>query len=197
MRILTRYVLTELIEVFLVSVTGMTIFMLLIGLFREAYNQGLGLKQVVLLIPYVLPDALRFAVPATILFAACSVFGRLSSSNEVIAVKASGISPMVLITPALVLAFLVSLVGVWLNDVAVSWGRDGMTRVVIESVEEIAYTRLRQQGSYKAKQFEIGVKDVIDKRLISPSIRFDGGDDEMPTTITCEEATMETDLAEN
>ena len=61
MRILTRYVLTELIEVFLVSVTGMTIFMLLIGLFREAYNQGLGLKQVILLIPYVCPTP--FALP--------------------------------------------------------------------------------------------------------------------------------------
>jgi lipopolysaccharide export system permease protein len=97
----------------------------------------------------------------------------------------------------LVLAFLVSLVGVWLNDVAVSWGRDGMARVVIESVEEIAYTRLRQQGAYSAKQFAINVKDVVDDKLINPIISFQGGDDELPTTITCEEATMKTDRAEN
>ncbi len=196
MRILTRYVLTELIEVFLVSVTGMTIFMLLIGLFREAYNQGLGLKQVVLLIPYVLPDALRFAVPATILFAACSVFGRLASSNEIIAVKASGVSPMVLIWPAIVLAFLISLVAVWLNDLAVSWGRDGIARVVIESVEEIAYSRLLQKGSYSSKQFAINVHRVDGKRLISPTITFQGGDDEPPKTVTCDEATMQSDLVD-
>ena len=196
MRILTQYVLSELIKIFLVSVTGMTMFMLLVGLFREAYNQGLGLKQVILLIPYVLPDALRFSVPATILFAACSVFGRLASGNEVIAVKASGISPMVLIWPAIVLAFLISLVAVWLNDIAVSWGRDGMARVVIESVEEIAYSRLAQQGSYSSKQFSISVQSVEGKRLISPTISMQGGDGDSQT-ITCDEATMRSDLEEH
>ena len=72
MRILTRYVLSELLKVFLVSLAGMTLFLLLVGLFREAYNQGLGLKQVLQLIPYVLPEALRFSVPATMLFAAAA-----------------------------------------------------------------------------------------------------------------------------
>lgn len=196
MRILTRYVTSELIKVFLVSVTGMTMFMLLVGLFREAYNQGLGLKQVILLIPYVLPDALRFSVPATILFAACSVFGRLASGNEIIAVKASGITPMVLIWPALVLAFLISLVAVWLNDLAVSWGRDGMARVVIESVEEIAYSRLEQQGSYSSKQFSITVPRVEGKWLISPTITFQGNDDDPQRTITCDEAMMRSDLVD-
>src|SRR5690606_13687447 len=137
-------VLMAFLKVFLVSITGMTLFMLLVGLVREAYMEGLGLKQIVLLIPYVLPQALLFAVPATTLFAGCSVYGRLASGNEVVAVKASGISPMQLFWPVLVLAFLLSLLTVWLNDVAVSWGRQGMARVVIESVEEIAYSRLRQ-----------------------------------------------------
>ncbi|MGH8101053.1 MAG: LptF/LptG family permease, partial [Chthoniobacterales bacterium] len=122
MPIFTRYVLSELLKVFLVSLAGMTLFFLMFGLVKEAYQEGLGLKQILLLIPYVLPDALRFSVPATILFGACSVFGRLASGNEVIAIKASGISPMVLLWPAIALAFVVSLIAVWLNDVAVSWG---------------------------------------------------------------------------
>jgi lipopolysaccharide export system permease protein len=197
MPIITRYVLSELLKVFLVSLAGMTLFFLLFGLVKEAYQEGLGLKQILLLIPYVLPDALRFSVPATILFGACSVFGRLASGNEVIAIKASGISPMVLLWPAIALAFLVSLIAVWLNDVAVSWGRDGMARVVIESVEEIAYGRLELQHSYSSKNFAINVHDVIGKRLISPIITFQNSGDEAPTTITCVDATMRSDLQDS
>jgi lipopolysaccharide export system permease protein len=194
MRILTRYILAETLKVFLVSLAGMTLFFLLFGLVKEAYLEGLGLKQVFLLIPFVLPDALRFSVPATILFAACNVFGRMSSGNEIIAVKASGISPMVLMWPIIVLAFLISLWAVWLNDVAVSWGSNGVARVVIEAVEEIAYGRLQQQHSYSAKQFSINVADVEGKRLIHPTITLQGNGDAAPSTITCEEATMHSDL---
>jgi lipopolysaccharide export system permease protein len=197
MPIITRYVLSELLKVFLVSLAGMTLFFLLFGLVKEAYQEGLGLKQILLLIPYVLPDALRFSVPATILFGACSVFGRLASGNEVIAIKASGISPMVLLWPAIALAFLVSLVAVWLNDVAVSWGRDGMTRVVIESVEEIAYGRLEMQHSYSSKSFAINVHDVVGKKLINPTITFQNSGEDAPTTIYCEEATMHSNLQDN
>ncbi len=196
MRILTRYVLSEMLKVFLVSLAGMTLFLLLVGLFREAYNQGLGVQQVLLLIPYVLPEALRFSVPATILFAACSVFGRLASANEVIAVKASGISPMVLLWPTFSLAFLISLAAVWLNDTAIIWGRDGMKQVVIDSVEEVAYGRLQQQHSYSSRQFSINVKDVQGKRLIRPEITFQGDGDDPPTNISCAEASLHTDHAE-
>ncbi len=194
MRILSRYVLFELLKVFLVSVTGMTLFFLLVGVFKEAYLQGLGLKQVFLLIPYVLPQALLFAIPAAVLFGACSVFGRLASGNEVVAVKASGITPMVLLWPAIILAFLLSLAAVWVNDVAVSWGREGMTRVVLESVQEIAYSRLEQQRSYSTRQFSINVSDVDGKKLIHPIITIQDSGDDPPKTITCEEATMESDL---
>ncbi len=193
MRILTRYVLSELLKAFLVALAGMTLFLLLVGLFREAYNQGLGLQQVFQLIPYVLPEALRFSVPATILFAACSVFGRLASANEIIAVKASGISPMVLLWPTFTLAFLISLAAVWLNDTAIIWGRDGMKKVVIDSVEEVAYGRLQQQHSYSSRQFSINVKDVQGKRLIRPEITFQGDGDDPPTNISCAEASLHTD----
>ena len=177
MCILTRYVLSEMLKVFLVSLAGITLIILLFVLVAEAIKQGLGLKQIILVIPYVLPNALRFSVPATILFGACNVFGRLASGNEVIAVKASGISPMVLIWPAVVLALVVSWIAVWLNDIAVSWGRERIVRVVIESFEEIAYSRLQQQGSFSSKQFSMFVKDVDGRRLIRPRIIFQGNDD--------------------
>ena len=46
MPIITRYVLAELMKVFLVALAGMTLFILMFGLVSEAYQEGLGLKQI-------------------------------------------------------------------------------------------------------------------------------------------------------
>jgi lipopolysaccharide export system permease protein len=197
MRILTRYVLFELIKVFLIALTGMTLFMVLVGVVREAYSQGLGLKQILQLIPYILPDSLRFAVPGTILFATCSVYGRMASTNEVVAIKAQGISPWAILWPTFVFAFLLSLVAVWLNDVASGWGREGAKRVVIESVEEIVYSRLAQQRSYSSRMFSINVKAVEGRKLVEPTFTFAANDDSPPVTITAEWAELKSDLIAN
>ena len=143
MRILSRYVLVELAKVFLISLATITGMMILLGVFREAAMQNVPLGQVARLIPYILPDALRVAIPVTLLLAATSVYGRMSGSNEVVAAKALGISPMALLWPTFIAAFLLSLVTVWLNDVAVSWGRHGARQVVVDAGEEIAYSRLK------------------------------------------------------
>ena len=43
------------------------------GVVQEAMRQGLGPLPILRLMPYLLPESLRYAVPATVLFAACSV----------------------------------------------------------------------------------------------------------------------------
>jgi lipopolysaccharide export system permease protein len=191
MKIITRYVLFDLLQVFLVALSALTLFMLVVGLVREAQQQGLGLVQILMLVPYVIPEAMRFAVPGTMLFAVASVFGRMSAANEVTALKAAGISPMALIWPALALALVVSFVSVWLNDLAVSWGRDGIRRVVVNSVEEIIYGRLRQQRSYATSQVSINVKGVDGRRLIRPTLSFLTSDSGTPATVSAAEATLE------
>jgi lipopolysaccharide export system permease protein len=193
-RTLTRYILFEIIKVFAITLTAMTLFMILVSVSKEAYSQGLGLKQIVLLLPYVLPEALRFSVPGTILFATCSVYGRMASSNEIVAIKALGISPWTIIWPTFALAFALSLAAVVLNDLACSWGREGTRRVVIESVEEIAYSRLAQQRSYSNSQFSINVQRVDGKKLVRPIFTFAGGGGSPPATIRCAEAELESDL---
>lgn len=192
-RILTRYILAEFLKVFLATLTSLTLLMLIVFLGKEAVDQGLGLPQVLRIIPYVLPNALLFTVPGTTLFAACMVYGRLSSANEVLAVKAVGLSPMILIWPALVLSVLLSFFTAWLNDVAWSWGYSGIQKVVLEAGEEIAYSMLKMHKTYATRQFSINVKDVRDRRLIQATISFYSGD-RGTTTITAEEAELRADL---
>ncbi|MCA9178672.1 MAG: LptF/LptG family permease [Planctomycetales bacterium] len=189
---ITRYILAELLKVFLIALFGMTAVMILAGVVQTAVNEGLGLAPILRIIPYVLPNALRFAVPGTILFATCSVYGRLASNNEVTALKSLGISPVALLRPAWVLAFLVSLVAVWLNDIAVSWGTTGVRRVVIQSIEDIAYGMLRTHKTYepKAGKMSISVQRVDGHRLIRPTISIRGPSGSTAVTVTASTAEM-------
>ena len=69
MRILTRYVLFDLVKLFLLTLTGLTllIFVVLIG--KEAVDKGVGLGPLWRMTPYMLPQAMQFAVPGTMLLA--------------------------------------------------------------------------------------------------------------------------------
>ncbi len=187
---ITRYVLAEVIKVFGSTLAVMTLVMILAGVLQEAVRRGLGVTPVMQLIPYVLPDALRFAVPGTILFASSSVYGRMSAANEIVAIKALGISPMVMIWPALVLSFILSLVSVWLNDVAVSWGRRGVQTVVLQSLEQIVYDMLRANRSYGDNQISITVMGVEDETLIRPTLTFFGNNRDSTIIIRADKAVL-------
>jgi lipopolysaccharide export system permease protein len=177
MRLLTRYVLREIGIIFLITLIALTSFMLLVGVVQTAIQQGLGAKQIALALPFLLPNALMFAIPGTILFAVSMVYGRMSASNELVALKSLGVSPMVVIWPTLAMTVILSFATVWLNDLAMSWGFYGLQQVVIDSAEEIAYSKLRTQKTFKSDALEVTVKDVVGRQLIEPRFRLPWGDD--------------------
>lgn len=189
MGIITRYLLVEVLKVFIVALTSMTFLMILVVVAIEARNQGLDAIAILRLIPFMLPEALCFAIPGTILFSVCSVYGRMSASNEVVALKALGISPMTIVWPIMILGFFLSLVTVWLNDVSVSWGREGGYRVALQSVERSVYGMLRAHRSYSNNQITIRVQGVEGDRLIRPTVAIRTGDGP-PLTMVASEAKL-------
>ncbi|NOY40625.1 MAG: YjgP/YjgQ family permease [Planctomycetes bacterium] len=188
MRILTRYILFDLLKVFLFTLLGMTVFVFLVLIGKEAVDNGLGLVPVLRMLPYLLPQAMQFAVPGTMLLATTSVYGRVAASNEIVAIKSLGISPMVMMWPTLILATVVSFGAVVLNDVAVSWGHGGVQRVLFESLEEIVYGRLRTTGSFTNGKLSVTVKKVAGKKLIQPTFLLFQSGGEPAWTITADEA---------
>lgn len=190
MRRLTRYTVWEFLKVFMLALAGMTSFFVLIGIGREAVDHGLGPGPVLRMLPYILPESMRFSIPAAALLATCTSFGRMSGDNEIVAIKAMGISPIAVMMPVFVIGFLISVLGVWMNDLAVSWGRQGMARVLSESIEQIAYGMLRTQHAYSDDRFSITVKDVKGRRLILPALTFNSEDGEAGVTVTAREAVL-------
>lgn len=188
MRILTRYVFLELTKVFLLTLGVMTLMMFLGLLGKEAVDSGLGLGGLLRLTPFVLPEAMQFTLPGALLLATTGVYGRVSASNEVVAVKSLGISPMILAWPTILLAVVVSLMAVLLNDLAVSWGRLGKDRVLLESMETVAYGQLRTRGSFSMGPVSVNVRGVEGKTLIRPTIVREGSRGKPSTIITADAA---------
>jgi lipopolysaccharide export system permease protein len=190
MRILTRYVLFDLLKVFAITLSGLTmlIFVVLIG--KEAVDKGIGLGPLLRMAPYLLPQAMQFAVPGTMLLAATYVYGRMSSYNEIVAIKALGITPMAVIWPTLILSTFVSFGAVILNDVAVSWGRLGVQRVFLASIEEVTYGQLRTKHTYNLGKANITVRDVVGHKLIWPTLIVQSSGEQPALTVSAKEAEL-------
>lgn len=197
MQVFNRYILSEICKLFVVALIAFTAVIVLFGVMQQLLQQGLGTMAVLQLIPYVLPISLQFALPATLLFAVCSVYGRISADSELLAVMAAGVSPIKFITPTLIFGLIISLFAVWLNDVAYSWGKPGIKRVVTHSIEQVAYGFLQSQGAYTSDNgFSIHVHGIgpDGRELILPTISHRSHKGGQPTTIEAKSASMRVDL---
>jgi lipopolysaccharide export system permease protein len=197
MCILTRHVLGQFLKVQILALIALTMAFLLGGLVHEAVKQSLPPVAVLRLIPYLLPQVLLIVVPVTLLLAATTVFGRMAGANEMLALKAAGISPIAVLAPVWGLAFLISLLTVWINDVANSWGRLGVQRVVIESLEEIIYGVLRTQKGYTCQGFSLHVKQVDGRRLSMVMLSVKDRDSGPAITVTAQQAEIHGDPEHN
>jgi lipopolysaccharide export system permease protein len=181
----TIYILWEIGKLFVVALTAFTTLIMLVGVVQQLINERLSPLAIIGLIPYILPISLQYALPATLLFAVCSVYGRVAADNEILAVKAAGVPPMKIIAPTLILGLLFSPLAVWTMDLAVSWGRPGMQRVVMHHIEEVAYHTLRSTGAYSSDSgFSIYVESVEDRKLIHPEITIQGDDRSKTLTLS-------------
>ncbi|MDT8435985.1 MAG: LptF/LptG family permease [Gemmatimonadota bacterium] len=95
MRILTRYILRQLIAPFSFAVVTLTALMLLDQVakrFPQLVGKGLGARVVVEVFFYSIPFILAMIVPMAVLVAVLYAFNRLAGDNEITAMKASGVS---------------------------------------------------------------------------------------------------------
>ena len=186
-RLFSRYVLSEVLVLSSITLFTLTTVIMLGVVMHQLIAAGLGIQAFLRMLPYATLISLQFAVPSTLLFAVCSVYGRMSADNELIAVKSLGIHPLRVIMPTFILALVISPVVVWVNDLAMSWGQPGLNRVVLHSLEEIVYGFLTSNGSYSTQSgLMIHVEDVQDRWLIHPTIMTNSGNE--TNTIIAEKA---------
>ena len=91
---------------------GVLTFVMLSGHFFRAFDllsKGVAPSLLVRFLLLMIPDMLRFTLPLSILVATVLIFGRMSSDNEIVALKASGINLWQIIAPGLAICTVCSI----------------------------------------------------------------------------------------
>jgi len=171
--ILQRYVMGEVFRAFALALLTITGVFVLLTVMTRAANAGLGPYEILRLVPYMIPGSLPYTVPVSLLFAATVVYGRLSSDNEVIAVKTAGLSAWVLLWPSILLALILSLTLSNLSASAIPTANNMAKKVIFENVEDFFYKRLKMDRVFDVKTwpFFIKVKDVQDRAMIGATFK--------------------------
>ncbi|MBM3253723.1 MAG: YjgP/YjgQ family permease [Candidatus Omnitrophica bacterium] len=119
MRILRSYIIKELFGPFALSLIVFT-FVLLMGniiqLAELLITKGVEITYVVKLFFNLIPYLLSYTLPMSILTSVLLTFGKLSSDNEITAIRASGISLISILVPVLVVGILFCMLSIYLND---------------------------------------------------------------------------------
>src|SRR3990167_798777 len=119
MRILRTYLLREHLAPFLVTLGGLTAVLLVGNIVKFAalvIGKGVSILDILRLIIYLIPYMLSFTVPMAVLITMVLAFGRLSTDYELVAMRASGVSPGRLVGPLLLTGLMISFGMLVLND---------------------------------------------------------------------------------
>lgn len=194
MRLLQRHLMFDLVRVFVAVVSVLTVLLVFVGVFQQVNESGLGMGQVLQILPYVVPSLLPFTIPATLLLTVCLVYGRMAGDSEITAAKAAGINVFSLLWPSLLLAAVLSVGSFVLSDRIIPWAVANIQQTVANAVEEIFLDVLRNRHkvSDPRKGYEITVTGVEGKTLIDPTFQYSRGGS--PVTMQAKRGELEFDL---
>ncbi|MBI1918503.1 MAG: LptF/LptG family permease [Planctomycetes bacterium] len=194
--ILNRMIFWELVKVFVLCLIAITGILLMAGIVAEASQQGLNPAQIVAVIPLLIPSTLPYTIPATTLFATCIVYGRLSADNEILAIRASGISLTKVVGPAILIGLLTTAGTMGLYYRVIPYTHHLMRSMFLADVEELLYALLKKHGQVTHPQFDYSmfVKGVQGRRLISPTFKHRDGHGETDVVAQAQEAELRVDM---
>ena len=136
MKILRNYFLKEFIAPLFLSLGVLSFIMVFVGNLKRiadlVINKGVDIFSVFKLILLMTPYIVTYALPIAVLIAVLISLGRLSSDNEIIAIRASGVNLFSLITPLIIIGIILSLSLVIFNDRASSYAHFAYRKTLID-----------------------------------------------------------------
>ncbi|MBP3957339.1 LptF/LptG family permease [Gemmata sp. G18] len=170
---LNRMIFWELVRVFLLSLGSLTGLVLVVVAVQQASQLGLSLAQLVRAMPLLVPSILPIAIPATTLFAACVVYGRLAHDNEVVALKAAGVHLFGIVKPTVALGVLTTGTTAALYHTTIPRTQQMFYGQILSDPEEVLYNSLRRDRCLRhpSLPYVLYVRDVQGRRLIDVVIK--------------------------
>ena len=136
MRILRNYILKECLQPFTLSLCVLTsVFLLgyLPQLANKVINNGVSVSAMGQVFLYNIPILLGYTLPIACLITVILALGNMSAENEILAMRASGIHLLRLLTPLTVVGIALCLVVYILNDRIIPNAFDAQTRILQET----------------------------------------------------------------
>ncbi len=147
-RIIYRYLLLEILPPFAVSLLAFTSIVFLGRLMRVTQMivvKGVGLVEVMRTCLYLLPYLLVFTLPMAATVGILLALMRLTTDQEIIALKTSGFSFAQLAPPVLGFAIAAAVITSGLTLVASPWGQRETKELLLEVVKKRADVGIREQ----------------------------------------------------
>lgn len=156
--IVNKYLFKEMIPPFLISIIFFTFLFLMAKILlitNLVVNYNISLPKVILLLVYFVPYFLVFVVPMSVMMAVILTFLRLSSDNEIIALKTGGVSIYGLLPPVLMFCLIGYIVTFFLAVYGMPWGKTSIKRLTVD----VATSNL--ELGLKERVFNDSFKDVM------------------------------------
>jgi lipopolysaccharide export system permease protein len=137
MKIIDRYVGGSVIATALFGVVVLSLVLVLGNLFKELLdviinNPDVPITTVLAFMALVLPFSLTFTIPWGFLTALLLVFGRISADNELIALKANGVSVPRICVPVFLTAIVLTAICFWINIEIAPRAEQQMTKAIVD-----------------------------------------------------------------
>lgn len=140
-RTLFRYLIAEVLPPFFLGLLAFTLILLIgriLKLIELVITRGVPVLQIGKLFSLILPTFLELTIPMSFLLAILIGFGRLSNDQELLAMKASGVSPVQIFWPIAILAMVIALITLTLTLFA----RPAANFALKKALYNIAKTRI-------------------------------------------------------
>jgi lipopolysaccharide export system permease protein len=162
-RTLHWYISRELLKTAGLALAALTALMTVFAIVEPLRKQGLAPEQVLSLFVYTIPIMLSLTLPIAALFATTIVLGRFSQDNELTACRASGISTVAILRPALVLGIIVTVASLLLSNFITPRMMEKAETVVKANMMSIAARQIKKHGFIQLREHVVHAVDVEEK----------------------------------
>lgn len=187
-RILSLYIIREISTLFLLGLVIFTLILLmgrLIKLTDLVVSRGVPLVDVSKMILYLIPSFLVYTIPMAFLLAVLLAFGRLSADNEIIVIKASGLSLMQVLPPVIFCALVAVLLALGASTVGVPWGNSAFKELTLQVLKQNITATIQEKTFWDDIPGIVMYTDQYDeqKRELKGVVINDGRNLDHPMTI--------------
>jgi lipopolysaccharide export system permease protein len=197
-KIIYRYIFKEIAYPFVI-ILGILTFVLLMGKILQimdlVINKGVSLLSIIKIIFFLLPSFMMFTIPIALLISILIAMGRLSSDNELIALKSSGISLLQIFYPAAVASVLAFCFSILISYFLVPHSNFATKRLLFNIVRQNATINIKEKVfNSDFKDFLIYADKIpVNKNYLEGVIVSDNRIINEPNTILAQKAYLVSD----